>query len=82
MSALVRTHADLYLDSKNLLCPLPIIKLTQALKKIEVGQTILTETTDPGSKYDIEAWARQTGNELIEMQQDGKVYQFLVRRTH
>ena len=81
MSAVVQTQYDLFLDCKNLLCPMPIIKLTQAIKKIEVGQTILTETTDPGSQYDIAAWARQTGHELISTSQNDKVFSFLVRRT-
>ena len=60
---------------------MPIIKLTQALKKIQVGQTILTETTDPGSQYDIAAWARQTGNELLSTEHEGTVFRFLVRRS-
>lgn len=81
MSAQLQTQADLYLDSKNLLCPMPIIRLTQAIKRINVGQTILTETTDPGSQYDIEAWARQTGHDLLSTGQEGKVFQFLIRKT-
>jgi TusA-related sulfurtransferase len=73
-------HADLTLDCKNLLCPMPIIKISQALKQIGIGQTILMETTDPGSTHDVAAWARQTGNELLETQPEGRVYRFLVRR--
>lgn len=81
MSTLVQTQAALYVDSKNLLCPMPIIRLAQAIKQIEPGQTLLTETTDPGSQYDIAAWARQTGNELVSTEQDGKVFRFLIRRV-
>lgn len=81
MSAAIQTQHDLFLDSKNLLCPMPIIKLSQAIKKIEVGQTILTETTDPGSQYDIGAWARQTGQELVSTEQDGKVFRFLIKKS-
>jgi tRNA 2-thiouridine synthesizing protein A len=81
MTIPTQTHADLFLDSKNLLCPMPIIKLSQTIKTIQVGQTILTETTDPGSQYDIAAWARQTGNELIATEQDGRVFRFLIRKT-
>ena len=81
MSTTTPTQADLFVDSKNLLCPMPIIKLTQAIKTIQPGQTIMTETTDPGSKYDMEAWARQTGNELLLTEQDGRVFRFLVRRA-
>lgn len=74
--------ADVTLDCKNLLCPMPIIKLTQALKKMQPGQTILVETTDPGSKYDIEAWARQTGHPLLSTGQEGRVFHFLIRRAN
>lgn len=74
-------QADVVIDAKNLLCPMPIIKISQAIKKIEVGQTIIMETTDPGSKYDVAAWARQTGQELIETEQTGKVFTFYVRRA-
>lgn len=81
MSIAVQTQADLFLDSKNLLCPMPIIKLSQAIKTIADGQTILTETTDPGSQYDIAAWARQTGNELVWQEQDGRVFRFLIRKN-
>lgn len=81
MSATIQTQHDLFLDSKNLLCPMPIIKLTQAIKLIGVGETILTETTDPGSQYDIAAWARQTGHELLASERDGRVFRFLVRRS-
>ena len=81
MSAQIQTQYDVFLDSKNLLCPMPIIKLSQAIKKINVGQTILTETTDPGSQYDIAAWARQTGHELLATEQADRVFRFLVRRS-
>ena len=81
MAVQIQTQADLFLDSKNLLCPMPIIKLSQAIKKLNTGQTILTETTDPGSQYDIAAWARQTGNELLSTEQDGRVFRFLIRKA-
>lgn len=73
--------ADRVLDCKNLLCPMPIIKLSQAIKALSIGQTIYLETTDPGSKYDIEAWARQTGNDLLETSEEQRVLKFLVRRA-
>lgn len=80
MSAVIQTKYDLFLDSKNLLCPMPIIKLTQAIKTLVGGQTVMTETTDPGSQYDIAAWARQTGHELVSTEQDGKVFRFVVKK--
>ncbi len=79
MSAALETHLEL--DCKNLLCPMPIIKISQAIKLVPVGGTIRMEATDPGSKHDMAAWARQTGNELLETQQNGRIYTFLVRRA-
>jgi tRNA 2-thiouridine synthesizing protein A len=81
MPTQVLTDADLFLDCKELLCPVPIIKLSQAIKLIDIGQIILTEATDPGSKHDVAAWARQTGNELLSSEQDGRVFRFLIRRN-
>ncbi len=81
MSAEVQTNADVFLDSKNLLCPMPIIRLSQTIKKVNIGQTVLTETTDPGSQYDIEAWARQTGQEIVLTDHHDKVFRFLIRRA-
>lgn len=80
MSAVLEATLDL--DCKNLLCPIPIIKIAQAIKLVAVGETVRMEATDPGSKHDVPAWARRTGHELLETHQDGKVYTFVVRRTH
>lgn len=76
----MQLSADKTLDCTGLLCPVPIIKISKAIKEVEPGQTILMLATDPGSKPDIEAWQRKTGNELLQTEQDGKVYKFLIRR--
>ena len=76
-----QTQADVWLDCKYLICPQPILKTAQAIKTIAVGQTLLVETTDPASKYDLPAWARRTGHELLEMDEDAFVYRFLIRRA-
>ncbi len=80
MSAVLQT--SLIVDCKNLLCPVPIIKISQAIKLVAIGGTIQMEATDPGSKHDVAAWARQTGHELLETRQAGRVFTFLIRRTH
>lgn len=75
-------QAALELDCKNLICPIPIIKISQAIKLVTIGGTVQMEATDPGSKHDVAAWARQTGHELLETRQEERVYKYLVRRTH
>lgn len=79
MSAVL--EATLELDCKNLICPMPIIKISQAIKMVAVGETVRMEATDPGSKHDMVAWARQTSHELLESSESDRVYTYLVRRT-
>lgn len=74
-------QVDRTLDCLGLLCPMPIIKITKVIKEIEVGQTLEMLADDPGSVKDMQAWAKQTGHELLDMQQEDDVYRFLVRRT-
>ncbi|MEX2556471.1 MAG: sulfurtransferase TusA family protein [Actinomycetota bacterium] len=79
MSAQVQ--ADKVLDVKGLLCPLPVIKLSKAIKEIEVGQVVQMLATDPGAQPDMDAWAKNTGHELIDSDVDSDVFRFWVRRT-
>jgi len=77
MSATVQT-----LDCKGLLCPLPIIKLSKAIKGVQVGEAIEMLATDPGSVPDMKAFQSQTGHEIVTSEtQDGGVYRFVVRRA-
>lgn len=80
MSAVLQEILEL--DCKNLICPMPIIKLAQAIKLVDIGGIVQMEATDPGSKHDVPAWARRTGHELLEADEAGRVYLFTVRRTH
>lgn len=72
---------DSTLDCLKLLCPIPIIKISAAVKALQPGQTLLMLADDPGSKPDMIAWAKQTGNELLGVEQDGKVFKFYVRKS-
>ena len=53
-------------DARGLSCPMPIVKTAQAIKTVESGSLIEVLATDPGSVKDFAAWARTTGNELVE----------------
>ena len=70
----------LSLDFKGLLCPMPVVKIAQAMKQIQVGEIVEAIATDPGVTADIPAWARTSGNELISMEKQEKVYKFVVKR--
>lgn len=69
------------LDCKGLLCPIPIIKLSKAIKTLEVGQVLEMLATDPGSVPDMEAYQNQTGHEIVAQSSEQGVFRFLVRRT-
>ncbi len=70
------------LDLKGLLCPLPVVKIAQAVKKMEIGDVIEATATDPGVLADIPAWARSSGNELLSIEKtNGKEIRFMVKRV-
>jgi tRNA 2-thiouridine synthesizing protein A len=76
--------SSLVLDTKGTLCPLPVLRTSQAIKRVKVGDVLEVLATDPGSKPDIAAWARMTGNELVgvtEEPSNPRVYRFQIRRT-
>ena len=69
---------DQVLDCTGLLCPMPIVKTTKAIKELQSGQILKMIATDAGSPPDIEAWSRQTGKELLRSTtEDGKFVFFL-----
>jgi len=69
---------DQILDCSGLLCPMPIVKTSKAMKELEAGQILKVIATDAGFPPDIEAWSRQTGNEiLLSTTEDGKFIFFL-----
>ncbi len=56
------------LDARGLTCPLPILKAKKALSDMVSGEVLKVLATDPGSVRDFQAFARQTGNDLVEQQ--------------
>jgi tRNA 2-thiouridine synthesizing protein A len=71
---------DLEVDARGLNCPLPILKAKKALSTLSSGQVIKVMSTDPGSKRDFEAFARQTGNPLVSQAHDDDFWTFFLKR--
>ena len=61
-------NADKELDARGLNCPLPILNAKKALAELESGQTLKIVATDAGSVRDFQAFARQTGNEMLHQE--------------
>ena len=72
--------ADIEVDARGLNCPLPILKAKKALTGLQSGQTVRVVSTDAGSVRDFQAFAKQTGNELIEQRTEGAEFIHLMRR--
>jgi tRNA 2-thiouridine synthesizing protein A len=68
------------LDARGLKCPLPILKAKKALAELQSGDVLKVVATDPGSVRDFQAFARQTGNELVEQQSQGDEFIHYLRR--
>ena len=68
-------------DARGLSCPMPIVKTATLFRTVPTGTVVEVLATDPGSVKDFAAWARSTGNELLEHTQDGSVYRFLLRKS-
>ncbi len=67
-------------DSSGLNCPLPILRAKKALASMESGTILKVIATDPGSVRDFQAFARQTGNELVGQEEQDGVWSHLLRR--
>jgi tRNA 2-thiouridine synthesizing protein A len=73
-------QAQKELDTRGLNCPLPILKAKKALSDLSSGQVLKVVATDPGSVRDFQAFARQTGNELVEQSTEGSDFIHFLRR--
>ena len=73
-------NIDKEIDTRGLNCPLPILKAKKALADLVSGQTLKVVATDPGSVRDFQAFAKQTGNELIDQETLGEEYIHVLRR--
>ena len=71
---------DRELDARGLNCPLPILKTKKALADMASGQVLRVTATDTGSVRDFQAFARQTGNDLVSQLQENQEFIFFMKR--
>ena len=67
-------------DARGLNCPLPILKAKKALAELQSGELLKVLSTDSGSLRDFQAFAKQTGNELVEQTTEGDTTAHVLRR--
>ena len=73
-------EANKEIDTRGLNCPLPILKAKKALADMRSGEVLKVVATDPGSMRDFQAFARQTGNELVEQTSGNDEFIHFLRR--
>lgn len=72
---------DKKLDCLGLFCPMPVLKVREALKAMAVGESLEMLSDDPASEADMKSWTARTGHQLVALERDGAVFRFLVRKT-
>lgn len=72
---------DQELDASGLNCPLPILRAKKTLNTMASGEVLHIVATDPGSVKDFDAFAKQTGNELMESKEEGGKFHFLIKKS-
>ena len=73
-------NADREIDASGLNCPLPILRTKKALADMQSGQVLKVLATDPGAVRDFAMFAKQTGNELVEQQEQSGTFVFFMKR--
>jgi len=71
---------DQTLDASGLSCPMPIIKTKKAMDDLETGQVLKMISTDPGSVPDVTAFAKKTGHELLEHEENDGTFTFYIKK--
>ena len=74
--------SDKVVDLKGMPCPMPVIKISQEILTVAVGQVVEAITTDPGSLADFPACATSTGQEIVGTDQASGEIRFYVKRLH
>jgi tRNA 2-thiouridine synthesizing protein A len=78
----METKIDQTLDCKGLSCPMPMLKLSKAMKGLTQGEVLEMLGTDPGTRSDLPKWCEKSGNELLhEEALEGGVFRYLIKKS-
>ena len=72
-------NKDATLDTKGLMCPMPIVHLAKKVKEMKSGQTLELLADDVGAKEDVPAWCSRTGHQLLGTETEGAIFKFYIR---
>ncbi|MEM4138696.1 MAG: sulfurtransferase TusA family protein [Sulfolobaceae archaeon] len=69
------------LDLRGMYCPGPVLETAKAIKQINIGEVLEVLATDPAAEPDLQAWAKRTGQEIVDIKKEGEVIRVLIRRV-
>lgn len=72
--------ATLHIDCRGLSCPMPIVRVSRAMKQLAPGETLSIAASDAAFRADLEAWVEKLGHAL-ESFTDGAEQLATVRKT-
>lgn len=72
--------ADQTLDTLGLFCPIPVILTSKKIKQMEIDQVLEILSDDEGIKKDMPAWCKSSGNDFLDLIQEGKVFKVYIRK--
>lgn len=75
------SRIDRRVDCVGLFCPLPVLRARQALEGMAPGQILELTADDPGAEDDVRRWVSGAGHQLLEIDKDGKLFRFVVRKA-
>lgn len=67
------------LDTKGLMCPMPIVQLAKKAKEMKSGQILELLADDVGAREDVPAWCSRTGHQLVGTEEEGKILKFYIK---
>ena len=72
---------DHKIDCVGLFCPMPILKTREAMKRLAPGEVLEMTSDDPASEADVKSWTARTGHDLLDIEKNGPIFRFLLRKT-
>ncbi len=76
-----RKRADRILDCIGLYCPMPVIRTKEEIDKLAVGKTLEVLADDSAAEEDLKAWAKRTGQKILEIEKTSEGLRFLIKKT-
>ena len=73
---------DVEVDARGLACPMPLLKAKQAIMRMQTGQQLRVMATDPGSVRDFQAWAGQSGHQLLSSVEANNIFIYILRKNN